>query len=356
VAFFSAFGGPATDSCNWSVVQSGNNLSFTGSCNFADTVDLSGTIDTSTGAFTASGPATSSCRSLNISGAVSSDGSFMNGDDFFCTGREFGGTFTAEREFDISNNIIARYTHGPGIDEPLVIEKGGASFYYHADGLGSITEITDTDGTVIQSYTYSSFGEIKSQLDPNFVQPYTFTAREFDPETGLYHYRARSYDGTTSRFSQVDPIGLSGGINLYTYARDNPINIVDPFGLIGLKEVLQNPKVQAIGGAAIGFLLEKSSGKLCPGIGRGLVNLAGFAISARASASAVALSVGFGTVAVVSSPTVVGAVVNSAAALGFGALAIQQGVAANNFLQQAFEDFRSSGKDCDLVCSGASTN
>lgn len=43
-------------------------------------------------------------------------------------------------ELDGSNNITARYTHGPGIDEPLVMEKGGASFFYHADGLGSITE------------------------------------------------------------------------------------------------------------------------------------------------------------------------------------------------------------------------
>lgn len=96
-------------------------------------------------------------------------------------------------ELDGNNNIIARYTHGPGIDEPLVMEKGGASFFYHADGLGSITEITNQSGTVVQAYTYSSFGKIESQLDPNFVQPYTFTAREFDSETGLYFYRARYY-------------------------------------------------------------------------------------------------------------------------------------------------------------------
>lgn len=60
-------------------------------------------------------------------------------------------------ELDGSNNIVARYTHGPGIDEPLVMEKSGASFFYHADGLGSITEITDQSGTPVQRYTYSSF-------------------------------------------------------------------------------------------------------------------------------------------------------------------------------------------------------
>lgn len=109
-------------------------------------------------------------------------------------------------ELDGSNNITARYTHGPGIDEPLILEKAGQSFFYHADGLGSITEITDDTGLGKQRYTYSSFGKIESQLDPSFIQPYTFTAREFDPETGLYFYRARTYDPTTGRFLQEDPI------------------------------------------------------------------------------------------------------------------------------------------------------
>jgi len=76
----------------------------------------------------------------------------------------------------------------------LITEKAGQSFFYHADALGSVTEITDSAGALVQSYTYSSFGEIESQLDPNFTQPYTFTAREFDAETGLYFYRARYYD------------------------------------------------------------------------------------------------------------------------------------------------------------------
>jgi len=133
-------------------------------------------------------------------------------------------------ELDGSNNITARYTHGPGIDEPLILEKAGQSFFYHADGLGSITEITDSAGVVKQRYTYSSFGKIESQLDPSFVQPYTFTAREFDPETDTYHYRQRQYDWRAGRFNSVDPIGFAGGINLYVAMRNNPVNSTDPFG------------------------------------------------------------------------------------------------------------------------------
>jgi RHS repeat-associated protein len=134
-------------------------------------------------------------------------------------------------ELNGSNAIVARYTHGPGIDEPLIMEKNGQSFYYHADGLGSATDLTNQTGTVVQRYTYSSFGKIESQLDLNFVQSYTFTAREFDAETGLYHYRARYYDPLAGRMIQTDPIGIISGSNLYVYSGNNPVNFIDPLGL-----------------------------------------------------------------------------------------------------------------------------
>ena len=68
-------------------------------------------------------------------------------------------------------------------------------------------------------------------------QPYTYTGREFDAESGLYYYRARYYDATTGRFLQKDPLGLDAGINLYAYVDNNPVNLIDPHGLY----ILNNP-------------------------------------------------------------------------------------------------------------------
>jgi RHS repeat-associated protein len=134
-------------------------------------------------------------------------------------------------ELNDTNQIVARYTHGPGVDAPIIIDKNNQTYYYHADGLSSITEITNQAGTVVQSYKYSSYGKMEFILDPGFVQPYTFTAREVDTETGLYYYRARHYDPISGRFVQTDPIGTTGGLNFYAYVGNNPVSFIDPLGL-----------------------------------------------------------------------------------------------------------------------------
>lgn len=126
------------------------------------------------------------------------------------------------------------YTHGPSIDEPLAMERqinGGPSsfYYYHADGLGSITAITSSGRNVEQRYSYDLFGMPKPTT--SFRNPYQFTSREWDPETGFYFYRARYYDSLVGKFIQKDPIGFEGGdVNLYGYVQNNPINYVDPSG------------------------------------------------------------------------------------------------------------------------------
>ncbi|MFQ5540505.1 MAG: RHS repeat domain-containing protein, partial [Candidatus Binatia bacterium] len=131
--------------------------------------------------------------------------------------------------------VVARYTHGPGIDEPLIMLRGGQSFFYHIDALGSVWDVTDSAGTGVRSYSYDSFGQLLTQTG-TLSNPYTYTARELDPETGLYYYRARYYEPVVGRFLQEDPSGFFGGINFYTYAQNDPLNFFDPWGLAGEDE------------------------------------------------------------------------------------------------------------------------
>jgi RHS repeat-associated protein len=138
-------------------------------------------------------------------------------------------------ELDGNNNIITEYLHGPGVDEPIAMIRNNQTYYYHADDLGSIIAITNSAGQVVQRYEYNSFGEITYQQDPNFVQPYTYTGREYDQESGLYYYRARYYDAKVGRFISKDPfrgyLRRPQTQNRYIYVGNNPINYRDPLGL-----------------------------------------------------------------------------------------------------------------------------
>ena len=120
-----------------------------------------------------------------------------------------------------------QYTHGPGIDAPIIRASGGTSSYYHQDGLGSVVAVTDESGEATGTVRYDAWGAVSRQTGG--IPQYGYTGREPD-NTGLVYYRARYYDPDTGRFTQPDPIGLSGGTNLYAYAGGDPVNLVDPMG------------------------------------------------------------------------------------------------------------------------------
>ena len=143
----------------------------------------------------------------------------------------------------------------------MCLKAGQATYYYHTDGLGSITELTDPSSSVIEKYSYDIFGNViikdaqGNVLSQSAVgNPYFFTARALDPETGLYYYRARYYNPKIGRFLQTDPVGYSAGINLYAYCSNNPINYTDPMGLRSVGEQIGQSLIGAgemIGGVAL---------------------------------------------------------------------------------------------------------
>ncbi len=132
-------------------------------------------------------------------------------------------------EYDGSGTWLTRYIHGPWMDELIAHEATAEMLYYFTDALGSVTGISDDDGYTLATYDYKVFGEIDSQSG-SVDSPYGFTGRRLDPDSGLMYYRARYYDPETGRFVSSDPIGYEGGINLYTYVDNNPVNLTDPSG------------------------------------------------------------------------------------------------------------------------------
>jgi len=132
-------------------------------------------------------------------------------------------------EYDGSGQMLRRYIYGPGIDQPVCMKTGSALYYYHFDGLGSVIALTDASGNVVETFAYTPYGEA-NQVS-SLGNPYLYTGREYDSETGLYFYRARYYDAKLGRFQQSDPIKHYGGMNLYSYVQNNPINLIDPSGL-----------------------------------------------------------------------------------------------------------------------------
>ncbi len=167
---------------------------------------------------------------------------------------------------------VIDYYYTDKIDEPVMMKSNGSVYYLHTDQLGSIIAITDIQGSTIEQYAYSAFGQMKiydgsgveiqsSQIGNIFG----FTGREFDAESDLYYYRARYYDPNSGRFLTADPIGFDGGdANLYRYVENNPIYYIDPYGL-KLGGITGTSTGQAIGsviGAGIGGVLGSSLGPI----------------------------------------------------------------------------------------------
>ena len=135
-------------------------------------------------------------------------------------------------EYTGSGQMLRRYVYGPGIDEPICMKIASTAYYYHFDALGSVIALTGSNGQRVESYAYSPYGKVS---EPSSVgNPYLYTGREYDDETGLYYYRARYYHPQLGRFLQADPIRYNDETNLYSYVRNNPIGSIDPYGYASL--------------------------------------------------------------------------------------------------------------------------
>lgn len=126
--------------------------------------------------------------------------------------------------------LTERYVHGPGMDEPLVMYTGSGTTnrtFLHVDARGSIIAHSNSSGARTAVLTYDEYGN----PGPTNTGRYQYTGQTWLADAGVYHYKNRAYHPGLMRFLQTDPIGHSGGINLYAYVGGDPVNYTDPWGL-----------------------------------------------------------------------------------------------------------------------------
>jgi|GEM_PF-7068139 len=134
---------------------------------------------------------------------------------------------------------LARYYHGPVIDELLCRVTETNTVYYHHDGLGSTVALTDSTGNVVESYTYDVYGQPSILSTTYHLLPtssvtnrFLFTGREYLAELALYDHRHRIYSPSLGRFLQTDPLRFDAeDVNLYRYAWNCSPQLIDSFGL-----------------------------------------------------------------------------------------------------------------------------
>jgi RHS repeat-associated protein len=142
-------------------------------------------------------------------------------------------------ETDAKKKILAWYIHAG----PRVIALGlpGRGFhYYHGDQLGSTLALTNTAGAMSASYAYLPFGAVAKKTG-TLANPLTYVGGfgVMDEGDGLFFMKNRHYGAHTGKFLQKDPIGMAGGINLYAYVANNPVDRIDPEGFLFGKPIDQ---------------------------------------------------------------------------------------------------------------------
>ncbi len=133
-----------------------------------------------------------------------------NLDQKIATNYRVNGRIVTRQEYNVPQGANERYQNRPD----------GHQLYYTYDGLGSVASIRNHQGMLQPKYHYDAFGKIEEgDITEN---PYAFTGKRFDEETGMYKFHFKSYDPVTGVWTTPDPISILRGINFYSYVANNP--------------------------------------------------------------------------------------------------------------------------------------
>lgn len=134
-------------------------------------------------------------------------------------------------QYDEGGTLVARYVYGVGLI--AMVDGSDEAAYYSFDAMGNTCQLTDNSGNVVNTYGYSPFG-VLSEVNEAISNLFRFAGKHgvIGDESGLHYMRMRYYSPELGRYISEDPIRFAGGTNLYSYVSNNPINAVDPTGLI----------------------------------------------------------------------------------------------------------------------------
>lgn len=116
----------------------------------------------------------------------------------------------------------------------LGLEQGGNLYFMITDGLSSVRKVVNSSGVSQGEFKFDEFGLPESSTTPSAdlsAHSYVGGLGQRNEDGGLYYARQRWYDSSLGRWLNSDPIGFDGGLNLFTYVNQNPVNIMDPSGL-----------------------------------------------------------------------------------------------------------------------------
>jgi RHS repeat-associated protein len=150
----------------------------------------------------------------------------------------------AEERLDTTTTADRRFVWGIRRLDDLILRDASTRLYAVDDKI-NVTAVVDANGTVQERYGYNGFGGV-NYMNTNFgsipVSAFDwetlFDSYRYDTESGLYQVRYRYFHSLLGRWLTRDPIGEKGGINLYAYVGNSPVNFVDPRGESTLKVIL----------------------------------------------------------------------------------------------------------------------
>ena len=149
------------------------------------------------------------------------------------------------------NDLVMTFTWQPdsvNLDVPVSMTYDGETYYYVTDGNKNVIALLDAEGNRVAEYAYGPFGQIlHMEGELAEINPLRFSSEYYDDETELIYYNYRYFSPKLGRWIKRDPINEYGGVNIYCFVANNPINDWDWNGLGRIRGVVKLYKILANG-------------------------------------------------------------------------------------------------------------